>query len=246
MLLSRWLTGRAWLLFAGLLGFGLPVGWSAIRAGVGPTPLLPDVIVWADRARHLLYGWTLDRREQPGRVLLRLTTAIPNQGAGPMELVGGETHPDGTQDVYQRIYNDDGTYADVLAGVFVHHPEHNHIHFEGYAVYRLRAVTDEGGVGDVVAEGDKVSFCLIDVLVYDRRLPGFPRTAQYRTCNATRQGVSVGWADVYEKSLPDQWIDVTDVPNGQYWLEVEVDPENRLLESDETNNVTRISIVLRK
>src|SRR5207248_174267 len=30
--------------------------------------------------------------------------------------------------------------------------------------------------------------------------------------------------------------------SGKYWLEVEVDPDNRIVESDETNNVTRIGI----
>src|SRR6185436_1880253 len=44
----------------------------------------------------------------------------------------------------------------------------------------------------------------------------------------------------------DQWIDVTDVPDGRYWLEVAVDPENHLLESDETNNVVRVPIELAK
>jgi hypothetical protein len=219
---------------------------SNMVAGQKPTALLPDMIAWANRPYNLMYGWSLDYDEQPGHVLLRLSTGIPNQGAGPMELRGGETHEDGTQDVYQRIYYTDGSYEDVLAGVFVHHPEHNHIHFEGYAEYRLREVTAGGGVGDVVGVGNKVSFCLIDVVTYNRHLPGYPTFPQYVTCNADRQGISVGWADVYDKSLPDQWIDVTDIPNGVYWLEVEVDPDNQLVEQDESNNITRIKLVLHK
>jgi len=224
--------------------FGPPL--SGLFAGRPAEPLLPDLIVWASRPYNFLYGWRLDSSEQPGHVLLRLSTAIPNQGAGPIELIGGESHDDGTQDVYQRIYYDDGSYEDVLAGVFVFHPEHNHIHFEGYAEYRLREVTKGGGVGDVVGTGNKVSFCLIDVLTYNRRLPGYPRFPQYLTCGDNKQGISVGWSDVYDKSLPDQWIDVTSVPDGVYWLEVEVDPDNRLIELDESNNVTRIKILLNK
>jgi hypothetical protein len=217
-----------------------------LRGATAPQPLLPDLIVWESRPLKFLYGWTLDYAEQPGHVLLRLTTTTANQGAGPMELIGGETHPDGTQDVHQRVYYDDGSHQDILAGVFVSHPEHHHIHFEDYAAYRLRHLTRGGGVGDVVASSDKVSFCLLDLLTYDWRLPGYPQWPVYSTCGGGTQGISVGWADIYEKSLPDQWIDVTNVPNGAYWLEVEVDPSNRLMERDETNNVSRIKILLRK
>jgi hypothetical protein len=243
-MLRRQRSGRVML---GVLTVCLAAVLAAMaQASRAPVALLPDAIVWASVPHGFMYRWRLDRHEQPGRVLLRLSTAIPNQGAGPLELIGGEVLDDGTQAVYQRVYYDDGSYEDRLAGTFVYHPDHHHFHFEGYAEYRLRAFTPEGGVGEVVAGGDKVSFCLVDVLPYNRKLPGFPRFPEYLTCNTDRQGISVGWADVYDKSLPDQWIDVTDVPDGRYWLEVEVDPDDRLLESNESNNLTRIPILLRK
>ena len=39
-----------------------------------------------------------------------------------------------------------------------------------------------------------------------------------------------------------QWIDVTGLPSGQYYLESIADPDNRLLETNEDNNVVRILI----
>ena len=54
----------------------------------------------------------------------------------------------------------------------------------------------------------------------------------------------MGWADVYEANLDDQWVDVTGLPPGQYWLENVIDPNDQLLESDETNNTARILIDL--
>src|SRR5207247_578097 len=102
--------------------------------------------------------------------------------------------------------------------------------------YNLRTVTESNGVGDIVASGQKVSFCLLDSRKYDGSLPGAPNSDQYNTCGQL-QGISVGWADVYNSRLANQWIDITDVPEGTYWLESEVDPSNRILESDETNNV---------
>jgi hypothetical protein len=224
-------------------------GRTATRAAAAPrgapAPLLPDLIVWANSDFGYLHGWTIDTEEpaEPGRRLLRFATAVPNIGDGPLELRGGATNPDGGQVVFQRIYNDAERFTDREAGTFTFHEEHGHIHFDDYAQYNLRAVTEDDGVGDVIATGGKVSFCLLDVAPYDRRLPGHPRREQYNSCGST-QGISVGWADVYDSALPDQWIDVTDVPDGTYWLEAVVDPSNLIVESDETNNVTRIQITL--
>src|SRR4030095_10043890 len=68
----------------------------------------------------------------------------------------------------------------------------------------------------------------------------------YFACSVKKQGISVGWADVYSQSLPDQWIDVTDVAPGRYWLEVVADPDNQIVESNEENNTTRIAINLKE
>jgi hypothetical protein len=205
--------------------------------------LLPDMVPLASASKGYVHGWRVDTREptMPGRALLRLTTAMANFGRGAMELRGSTNNPDGTQNVLQRVYLDDGGSRDRLAGTFVYHPAHGHIHFEDFAAYHLRAVTAGGGVGDVIASGDKVSFCLLDIDHADPSLPGSPASDRYVSCGQV-QGISVGWADVYTYDLADQWIDVTGVPSGRYWLEVVADPGDHLAESDETNNAVRIQI----
>jgi hypothetical protein len=95
-----------------------------------------------------------------------------------------------------------------------------------------------------VAAGQKTSFCILDLGVYDRNLPGYVSGGFFRTCSSTTQGLSVGWIDVYSKSLPGQNIDITDVADGHYWLESEVDPNNNVLESNEDNNIARIRITI--
>ena len=212
----------------------------------GPPPpedLLPDVFAWADESLGFMHGGFLDTTTQPGRTLYRFATAVPNIGAGPMELRGGAVLPDGDQEVFQRIHQSDGGFRDELAGEFTHHPGHGHIHFDNYASYSLREVLPDSGVGNVVATGAKVSFCLIDITAYDLKLPNADPDGAYSGCDQV-QGVSVGWADVYDATLVDQWVDVTGVPPGPYWLENVIDPDNQLLESDDTNNTTRILIDL--
>lgn len=213
---------------------------------IGASAKLPDLTPWISRGKQYVYGWSLDSNEQPGHLLLRLTTAMANIGAGPMELRGGATHGSAGQDVYQRIYNSDGTHTDILAGTFVYHPSHHHFHFNDFALYQLREDLPDGTPGQVIASGRKTSFCLTDSDEYDTNLPDSPVDGSYYSCSTKKQGISVGWADVYTQSLADQWIDVTNVPNGKYFLEVTVDPANHLMESNENNNSAHIEINLKK
>ena len=200
--------------------------------------LLPDMTSLPD----VLSEIQIDDVTQPGQRLLRLSAATPNIGQGRLEIRGSTPLSDTRQEVVQRVYRTDGTFSDRSAGTSTYHPAHFHVHFDNWMVYRLRSVTPSGGVGDIVAEGAKTSFCLSDLVVYDASNPFFSPAGNYRTCNFTVQGITPGWMDIYDLTLPDQWIDITGVPDGVYWLEAEVDPLNKILESDETNNVGRIKV----
>jgi hypothetical protein len=206
-----------------------------------PHLLLPDLVVWPSEAHGYLYDYELDRTTIAGRTLLRFTTTIANIGAGPLEMRGGAVTADGSQLVYQRIYRTDGSFEDRLAGSFVYHAGHGHIHVEDFSQYNLRAVTAGGGVGALVASGHKVSFALMDLAVYDLTLPGAAPRAHYRD-DGQIQGISAGWADVYRRQLPDQWIDITGLPSGTYWLEVLADPLGNIREVSENNNIARVLV----
>jgi hypothetical protein len=108
---------------------------------------------------------------------------------------------------------------------------HGHHHFSGYANYDL---LDGNGV---VVSGHKQAFCILDTI---RVQAGAP-TNGYSCQN---QGMSVGWADVYARDLPCQWIDITGVPSGTYTLRVQINPEQKLVESDYSNNELTISVTL--
>jgi len=79
---------------------------------------------------------------------------------------------------------------------------HGHTHYEGYGDYRL--YDDEG---NIVPAGHKNGFCVMD-------LCGF---GQY---NCGNMGISAGCYDVYGSGTQCQWIDITDVPAGDYRLAV--------------------------
>lgn len=115
--------------------------------------------------------------------------------------------------------------------LFVFHGCHGHYHFNGFASYRVLDLQ-----GGVAATGIKVSFCLEDVARDD---PDAPPDARYHCLD---QGIQAGWADVYDSGLPGQWVDITDVPPGDYLLEVTINPDRVLPESDYDNNRATVPI----
>jgi hypothetical protein len=72
----------------------------------------------------------------------------------------------------------------------------------------------------------------------------FVPSAETTDFNYIIQGVTPGWADIYEWNLPGQYIDVDGLPNGDYVLETIADPDNKLRESDETNNCGTVLVRL--
>jgi hypothetical protein len=173
-----------------------------------------------------------------GHTLLRFAAVNTNVGLGPLELRAGNVTGSG-QEVNQRVYRSDGTYYDNLAGTMTYHPEHNHFHFNNFALYTLTAVGDTSGSGQT---SEKTSFCVEDTTAIDLRLPGAPQSAVYTTCNPTVQGLSVGWGDRYGPLLAGQAIDITGDPEGDYDLRIQTDPGGRLLETNESDNTSCIRL----
>jgi hypothetical protein len=209
----------------------------ALLAAPQANDLLPDITIW----EQYLYDTAIDTTTMPGHTLLRLSTGTPNLGPGRLELRGGEIVGN-QQIVYQRIYRTDNTFWQRPAGYFTYHAGHNHIHFDDWCEYRLREVLPGNGVGPVIRTGSKTSFCILDLVVYNSSIPGYNNPGYYSGCGAVVQGLTPGWADIYSKNLTGQWIDITGLPEGEYWLEAEVDPDGNILEVNKANNVGRVKV----
>jgi hypothetical protein len=204
--------------------------------------LLPDLIVNPARLSDRAYVTNII----PGRLHIRLSNATPNIGYGPLFVFAGDP-VGGSQAVYQRIFTSEGGFRDRAAGYFLFHPTHRHFHVNDWARYRIRSVLPSDGVGPVLRKGSKTSFCLLDSAKYTGSevvLGTVPASRQFFSCGDDVQGISVGYEDLYSKDLPDQWIDITGLGPGEYWLESEVDPDNNFEEVDETNNIARIKLVI--
>jgi hypothetical protein len=112
---------------------------------------------------------------------------------------------------------------------------HEHFHFEGYAEYRLFDATSRQ-----VAAGRKQAFCLLD----SERYIDDPSVAEQPRYGCDFQGIQHGWSDVYHSRLPCQFIDVTDVPDGTYSLQIRVNNGGTLPELSLANNVVALDVEL--
>lgn len=215
--------------------------------------LLPDMMPWISGNLRYGHGWIIDGDE------IRLATAPLNAGVGHLEIFDDPNDQGQSDiDVYQRLYEIGGTYndyMDVQVGNFINHPDHGHFHFEGYAIQQLREVTAGNGIGDVVAAGEKISFCMINIDQFDSDLYNNSTTGSngqplyYSGCSRGHTGISAGYADVYSSGLSGQFIDITGLSTdaqgnfngglngtGVYWMEVTIDPDNAMIESNNHNN----------
>jgi hypothetical protein len=86
---------------------------------------------------------------------------------------------------------------------------HGHYHLKNFNEFKLFDTS-----GNQVIKGYKQAFCLIDV---ERINPLASPTAKFQACN-TNQGVSAGWADLYDSDLPCQFIVIDGVLDGNYTL----------------------------
>jgi hypothetical protein len=215
--------------------------------------LLPDLIAWeSGPPTNYMHDGTMDTETIANRVLYRYSQPIANIGEGPLEL-SEDTDSNFVQTIHQWIYDSEGGADPEYVGTFPNaQPPYGHLFLVGIAEYRIRTVTSGNGVGPVVASQIKTSYGLYDSDDYDTALPGAPDSPHYTSSTSCLGepdpeeclGISVGWADVYPWWFAGQYIDVTGLPDGQYWLEAEIDPDDLLVESNEENNITRVLVNL--
>jgi hypothetical protein len=220
---------------------------------------------------------SLDQTSQPGRSLVKFPSGIHNQGSGPGIAISGRPgvdpiptgapitswlNADGSHAILQPIYSLNGNTFVLshyrYAGSFTYHAGHGHLHFDGYAYYRLRhnvggqpgAYVDRpDGTGII---GEKIGFCLINTgssFTMENgqssiTLPGYNASGQPSVGCGLVQGVHVGKTDGYGVGTTGQWLDVTGVPNGQYFLEIMLDAENAMMETNEANNAKTFPFTL--
>lgn len=187
-----------------------------------------------------------------GEYRLAFDSAVSNVGRGPLVVEGTRESAEGKMTVVQLVDRVTGAprrYRTESLLTYVASPDHAHWHLLPFQRYELRRARDFTHVGS----DRKTGFCLGDR--FTTSLPTDPRLRPtdpvftelcglgQRELTRMREGISVGYGDVYRASLEGQYLDITDVPAGVYLLVHRVNAEGRLREVSRANNAA--SILLR-
>jgi hypothetical protein len=202
--------------------------------------VLPDLV--ADAASDFVLA--TDATGAADRLLLRFTSYVHNAGQGAVEIRGSRTSAAAAMTASQRVFDGAGGWRDEPSParlVYEDADGHSHWHLMHAARYSLW----NSARSAEAAPAMKAGFCLEDSEHVDAHGPGarvYGIVLNHYFCEQGRpnalsvfQGVSQGWRDVYVNTLAFQWVDVSSVQPGSYWLRSDVDPDGVVLESAEGN-----------
>jgi hypothetical protein len=230
---------------------GTPAHGPRHRASspAGPAPTtdpsgssLPDLIP--------LPAWSITIDHQGHKDFLDFAATVWDAGPGPMVIEGFRRPNSSVMDAFQYFYRDGKVVGKSPAGSLVYDPRpgHEHWHFKQFAAYRL---LDSSMSNPVISH--KEAFCLAPTDGIDLAVPGavwrpdsigFWSQCGTQSAIWTRETLPSGWGDTYYQSLPGQSFNITDLPNGTYYIQVQANPAGVIHESDTSNDITYRKVVL--
>jgi hypothetical protein len=220
-----------------------PAGAGKVPAG--PKPDLRSLPAW---------GIEIGAYEaEEGHDYLSFAATVWTAGRSPLVVDGFRRGgADSTiMDAYQYFYDAQGNqtgYAQVGTMEWDARDGHDHWHFTDFAQYRLLDASQQ-----VAVRSGKEAFCLANTDAVDYTLPKANwkpgNTDLHTSCGsqsslAVREVLDIGSGDTYGQFLPGQAFEITDLPNGTYYIEVAANPDGKLIESDKSNNASLRKVVL--
>jgi len=211
-----------------------------------PGPAVPDVTdppVVSLPDLYALPAWSMGAYRHKGRDLLGFNATEWNEGPGTFVIEGFRGPDEPKMNAYQYFIVDGEPVGRTQIGELEFHlgGGHNHWHFEEFTEYTLL----DASKTEVLVSG-KQSWCLVNTDAVDLTVPnanwqGYGQDLS-TSCGGPsalwiREVLDVGWGDTYSQYVSGQAFDITDLPNGRYYVRVHVNPTGSILEASTANNV---------
>jgi hypothetical protein len=207
----------------------------------GPRPDLRSLPAWSIQ---------LEQTED-GKAYVNFGATVWNAGTSPLVVDGFRRTGQDVMDAYQYFFDAKGKeIGSVEAGTMEWDARdgHRHWHFTDFAQYNLLSADSE-----LAVRSGKEAFCLANTDAVDYTIPkakwrpgntDLASSCGQNTAVAVREVLDVGSGDTYGQYLPGQSFEVTDLPNGTYYIETLANPDKKLAESNTGNNSSLRKVVL--
>lgn len=194
---------------------------------------LPDLIA--------LPAWGIGTYHRKGRDYLVFNATEWNAGPGTLVVEGFRGVDEEFMDAFQYFHLDGEPVGRAPIGQMEFHRAHSHWHFEQFTQYSML----DASSGEIALSG-KQSWCLANTDAIDLAVPNANWNAfsgdLFTMCGGPgalwiREILDVGWGDTYSQFIVGQAFDITDLPNGEYFIRVRVNPTGSIFEVTTANNV---------
>ena len=229
--------------------------WSdpaCVTVGAAPGDLLPDLRSDppGPGRQHMTVG-DAQFPELADRLLLKFDGYVTNVGTGPLHVTGNPQHQDpddlNSHDVWQWVRGSNESLRPLRRVPIQFETDDDHNHFHLMEIMRYSLWSGTGAEAVQVTPATKVGFCLEDSEPVPGHADPGPRTYVFTLISFCERGhpesttlimgITNGWRDLYPWSNNLQWIDVSEVPPGEYRIASEADPLDLVTELDEINPI---------
>jgi hypothetical protein len=234
-----------------LPGFRPPAKRPAVAASApktGPRPDLRSLPAWGIA---LSQGEDEQTGENDGEWYVNFGATVWNAGTSPLLVDGFRQTGTELMDAYQYFFDANGNQTgSVAAGTMEWDARegHKHWHFTDFAQYNLLGADQK-----LAVRSGKEAFCLANTDGVDYTIANakwrpentdLSTSCGGNTAVAVREVLDIGNGDTYTQDRPGQSFDITDLPNGTYYIQVLANPAKKLTELSATNNSSLRQIIL--
>lgn len=213
-----------------------------------PRDALPDLVPapsWGISVSH-----TRATKQRRARDELDFGATVWIGGNSPLDVEGFRANGSPTMKAFQYFFRNGHVIGRTRAGTmgFDTRNGHEHWHFEQFTRYSLL-----NSAKSVALRSHKQGFCiaptdgvnlLLPHAVWQPQFFGFGGACGSPTALWVQEQLPVGWGDTYFQSVAGQAFNITRVPNGTYYIEVTVNPQKLLHETNVGNDVSLRKVIL--
>ncbi|MGO8961120.1 MAG: lysyl oxidase family protein [Streptosporangiaceae bacterium] len=206
-----------------------------------PVSALPDLIPLPS------WGISTMNEKKSGDTYLDFGATVWIAGHAELDVEGFRSNGSDMMQAYQYFWLNGHIIGRARVGT-MGFANYNAWHFQQFAQYKLLNAHKK-----VVVVSKKIGFCIaptdgVDMLLrhatWQPSYTGISGNCGQPSALWVQELLPLGWGDTYFQSVPYQSFEITDLPNGTYYIEIIANPEHLLHEVTSANDISLRKVII--